>query len=120
MAGQLRLSVLASVLLIALGVTVHVHALAENVKQGQQQERKVIWVDVRTPAEFESGHLSEAINIEYQNIGLEITSIAPNKTTPINLYCRSGRRSEIARQTLLKMGYTNVINQGSYEMAKKK
>ncbi|MFA5704475.1 MAG: rhodanese-like domain-containing protein [Advenella sp.] len=112
-------SVLVAVFILGFNTTTYVHAQVEAVSLQQTKEQAPIWIDVRTPAEFESGHVSDAINIEYQNLGSAIMSIAPNKGTPINLYCRSGRRSEIARQTLLNMGYTNVINQGAYESVKK-
>ena len=50
----------------------------------------------------------------------DIVRLAPDKDTPITLYCRSGRRSEAARQTLLGMGYTQVTNAGGYEELKQK
>ena len=119
MIATLKYIVLASALLFGLGATVYVHVQAETVGIQKIKEAEAIWIDVRTPAEFESGHVSDALNIEYQNLGSAIVSIAPDKNAPINLYCRSGRRSEIAKQTLLNMGYTNVINKGAYDMVKK-
>lgn len=108
-----------TVFLLSLGAGTYVYAHIEEVGLQQTSEQAAVWIDVRTPAEYASGHRADAINIEYQNLGSAIMSIAPNKDVPINLYCRSGRRSEIARQTLLDMGYTNVINQGAYESVKK-
>lgn len=72
-------------------------------------------IDVRTPSEFAAGHLPGARQIAYDRIGELIGSVAADKDTPIVLYCRSGRRSEIARQTLVEMGYTQVIDAGGYE-----
>ncbi|GAA4408534.1 hypothetical protein GCM10011450_00010 [Advenella faeciporci] len=112
-------SVLVAVFILGFNTTTYVHAQVEAVTSQQTKEQAPIWIDVRTPAEFESGHVSDAINIEYQNLGSAIMSIVPNKDASINLYCRSGRRSEIARQTLLNMGYTNVTNKGAYESVKK-
>lgn len=119
--AEFKYSVLVTVFLLGLSTTTYVHAEAEAeaVSSLQNSEQAPVWIDVRTPAEFASGHRTDAVNIEYQNLGSAIMSIAPNKDAPINLYCRSGRRSEIARQTLLNMGYTNVINQGAYESVKK-
>lgn len=119
MMGTLKNTVLALALLFSLGATVYDHAQAQTVEVQKIKEAEAIWIDVRTPAEFETGHVNDALNIEYQNLGSAIMSIAPDKNAPINLYCRSGRRSEIARQTLLNMGYTNVINKGAYDMVKK-
>lgn len=72
-------------------------------------------IDVRTPDEFADGHLSGATRIGYEVIGQQIEAIAPDRTTPIVLYCRSGRRADVARQTLLDMGYSNVTNAGGYQ-----
>ena len=109
---------LASLLLCAaLGLSACSHAPTASqasTTRSQAVEQAAIWIDVRTAAEFADGHLPGAINIPYERIDAGIATVAADKTTPINVYCRSGRRSEIARQTLLKMGYTDVVNKGSY------
>ena len=74
-----------------------------------------MWIDVRTPQEFRSGHLQGAINIPVQQIRAGITAASPDKKAPLNLYCRSGRRVEAAMQELKAMGYTNITNHGGYE-----
>lgn len=79
------------------------------------QQAAGIWIDVRTPAEFQEAHLENAINIPHDQIAEHIAHITTNKNEPIHLYCRSGRRAESALQTLKNLGYTNVINHGSYE-----
>ena len=73
---------------------------------------------VRTPEEYAAGHLENAKNIPHDQIGQQIAAHVPNKNTPINLYCRSGRRAETAKQVLESMGYTNVQNRGGYEQLK--
>lgn len=87
---------------------------------------KTILIDVRTPAEFATGFLStnntDAINIEYQLIEqlpyvLSEHGIDLQATDPITLYCRSGRRSNIALQVLNQLGYSNVRDIGGYEEA---
>ena len=75
-------------------------------------------IDVRTSEEFAAGHLQGARLIPHYRIGAEISAVAPDKNTPIVLYCRSGRRSNIARQTLLQLGYTQVVDAGGYEQLK--
>ncbi|MBV2133058.1 rhodanese-like domain-containing protein [Pseudomonas sp. MAP12] len=77
-----------------------------------------VLIDVRTSEEFAAGHLQGARLIPHYRIGAEISALAPDKNTPIVLYCRSGRRSNIARQTLLQLGYTQVVDAGSYEQLK--
>lgn len=74
-----------------------------------------IWIDVREAHEYAQGHLKDAVNITGRDLPSQIAGIAPDKNAQINLYCRSGNRSEKARQILLNMGYTNVINQGGYQ-----
>ena len=74
-----------------------------------------VWIDVRTPEEFRSGHLQGAINIPVQNIRAAITAASPDKNAPLHLYCRSGRRVELALQELKAMGYTNITNHGGYQ-----
>lgn len=74
-----------------------------------------VWIDVRTPEEFRSGHLQGAINIPVQNIREAITAVSSDKNAPLHLYCRSGRRVEVALQELKALGYTNITNHGGYE-----
>tara|TARA_R110002003_G_scaffold52_29_gene4625 strand:- start:6321 stop:6779 length:459 start_codon:yes stop_codon:yes gene_type:complete len=84
-------------------------------------------VDVRSPAEFATGPLSSdiapTVNIEYQIIDqlpeiYAARGINVNKDDNITLYCRSGRRSNIALQTLKNMGYLRVRDIGGFEAAK--
>ena len=70
----------------------------------QPAKAKGIWIDVRTPEEFKEGHLKDAVNIPVDQIGARIGSVSPDKSAPVNLYCRSGRRSEAALQELKKNG----------------
>ncbi|MDF3127183.1 rhodanese-like domain-containing protein [Rheinheimera sp. 1928-s] len=79
-----------------------------------------LWIDVRTAEEYKAGHLEGAINIPYNEIEQKITDISADKTADIQLYCRSGRRSGIALETLTSMGYSNVTNAGAYEQLKQK
>lgn len=79
---------------------------------------RAVWIDVRTPREFEAGHLPGAILIPFDRIQAQIASVVPDKATPIMLYCRSGSRAEVAREVLLGMGYTQVENRGAYRTLK--
>ena len=74
-----------------------------------------IVIDVRTLEEFESGHIEDSSNIEWQ----EISSIADNinKDQKIYLYCRSGRRSQNATNILIDLGYKDVTNLGGIKDA---
>ena len=72
-------------------------------------------VDVRTEAEWDTGHLEGALHIEWQNI-LNISSDI-QKDEEIFLYCRSGNRSGKATKILVDAGYINAKNAGSIEDA---
>jgi rhodanese-related sulfurtransferase len=69
-------------------------------------------IDVRSPEEFASGHVPGAVNIPYEVIGKRLSEIGPT-TTPVVLYCRSGRRSGIAADVLGGAGYKKVYDMRS-------
>ena len=79
-----------------------------------------IWIDVRTTDEYKSGHVSEAVNIPYTEIAEGIPGLTSDKDASIYVYCRSGRRSGVAKDTLEDLGYTQVVNVGGLDEAKKK
>jgi phage shock protein E len=68
-------------------------------------------VDVRTPEEYQSGHLPGAINIPVDEISTRASEIGAN-TRPVVTYCRSGARSGRAANVLRSLGFTNVVNLG--------
>ena len=68
-------------------------------------------IDVRTEAEWNTGHLEGALHIEWQDV-LKISSDV-DKDEEIYLYCRSGNRSGKATKILLDAGYVNAKNAGS-------
>lgn len=78
----------------------------------------VIWIDVRSKEEFDTGHLPGAINIPHHEIAARISEVTQDKNATIALYCRSGRRSGLAEQALQQLGFTQVSNAGAYETLK--
>ena len=74
-------------------------------------EKNYIVVDVRTKEEYEEVHVRGALNIPYDEIDEEV---ALEKEKTILVYCRSGKRSNIAYHTLKDLGYT-VIDLGAYD-----
>ena len=68
-------------------------------------------IDVRTKAEWNTGHLEGALHIEWQDI-LKVPSDI-QKDEEIFLYCRSGNRSGKATKVLIEAGYVNAKNAGS-------
>ena len=65
-------------------------------------------VDARTSEEFNEGHIKNAINLDYEEVTQKAESLLPDKNQLILIYCRSGRRSKIAAESLCQLGYTNV------------
>ncbi len=76
-------------------------------------DRHNVLIDVRTEEEFHKNHIPGAINVPLDVIHTQIGEIVNNTNENITLYCRSGRRSELARNILTKLGYSNVTNGGS-------
>ena len=76
-------------------------------------------IDVRTPAEYAEGHVPGAINIPHDEIAAEIGSLDLVKSQSIYLYCGSGRRAGIAKESLEVQGYSQVKNLGGLQDALK-
>jgi len=74
-------------------------------------------IDVRTPAEYASGHLPNAINIPLDQIEANIPRRVQDKNKVLLLHCQSGMRSGMAKSKLKKLGYPNSFNLGSYARA---
>ena len=116
---------LMTAVVFAAAMTAPVAASAASMPEtekamAQQTNTKGVWIDVRSAEEFNAGHLQDAINIPHEQILDRIQAVSPDKDAPINLYCRSGRRAEVALNALKKAGYTNVTNHGGYEDLVKK
>jgi len=76
-------------------------------------------IDVRSPSEFDSGHLIQAYNMPLDRIELLVASAVRDKNRVLLLHCASGIRSSMAKKRLLAIGYKNVFNLGSYSRAEK-
>ena len=67
-----------------------------------------IILDVRTQKEFDEAHIDGAILIPDYEIADKAESVLKDKDQLLLVYCRSGRRSKLAAEELIKLGYTNV------------
>ena len=76
-------------------------------------------IDVRTEAEYKAGHLKGAVLIPYDQIEQRISATVQDLNARIYVYCRSGRRSGIAKDVLNRLGYRDIINLGSMGSAAK-
>ena len=81
---------------------------AEQAKTIMDTESDYIIIDARTDEEFAEGHIENAILIPEYEIKDRAEKELPDKEQLILVYCRSGRRSKIASEELVKLGYTNV------------
>lgn len=80
----------------------------DEAKRIMDEESDYIIVDAREQSEYDEGHIKGAIVIPYTEIEQKAEELLPNKTQLILVYCRSGRRSKIAAQSLANIGYKNV------------
>jgi phage shock protein E len=74
------------------------------------QESGVITLDVRTPGEFVSGHLVNALNIDVEGGEFDAEIAKLDKSATYAVYCRSGRRSQVAIDRMKDAGFTNLFN----------
>ena len=87
-------------------------SMAEGLEIAKNNPNAII-VDVRHDDEYKAGHIPEAVLLTMETITEETAAnVLPDKSQMILIYCRSGRRSKIAAQTLLELGYTNLIEFG--------
>ena len=95
----------------------------EEAKKIMDSGELHIVLDVREQDEFDEGHIPNAILIPYTEIDAKAEGILTDKDAQILVYCRSGRRSKIAAESLANLGYTNVKEFGGiidwkYEIVK--
>ena len=79
-----------------------------EAKALMNSENGYIIIDARTQSEYDEGHIPNAILIPEYEIADRAEKELANKNQLILVYCRSGRRSKIAAEELVKLGYTNV------------
>ena len=130
---KMLLLVLAAVLAISAVCFAQSPANAEGYQKITPQQAKarmaeagVIVLDVRMQQEYDAGHIADAVLLPLPLIeagDADVARVLPDKDAEILVYCRSGRRSAIAANALINMGYTNVldfggINDWPYEVVK--
>ena len=87
---------------------VYVNITAEEAKQIMDNEEGYIILDVRTQEEYDQGHIPGAIVISHEEIAEKAEGVLTDKNQLILVYCRSGRRSKLAAEALVELGYTNI------------
>ena len=87
---------------------VYVNITAEEAKQIMDSEEGYIILDARTQEEYDEGHIPGATQISHEEIAEKAEQVLTDKDQLILVYCRSGRRSKIAAESLVELGYTNI------------
>ena len=112
---KLILFLMTAILLTACGQAnpnsqeaVYMNITAQEAKQIMDSEEGYIILDTRTQAEYDEGHIPGAIVIPHDEINEKAEQMLPDKDQLILVYCRSGRRSKLAAQSLVELGYTNI------------
>jgi len=78
-------------------------------------QKDIVVLDVRTPAEFAAGHVPGARNIPHDQLAARLDELADARDRDVALYCRSGRRTLLAEETLRTAGFTKLVHlQGDY------
>ena len=101
----------------------YMNITAEEAKQIMDNEEGYIILDARTQEEYDQGHIPGAIVISHEEIMEKAEDVLADKDQLILVYCRSGRRSKLAADALVELGYTNIrefggINDWPYEVEK--
>ena len=87
---------------------VYMNITAEEAKAIMDAEEGYIILDVRAKEEYDQGHIPGAIVIPHTEIKARAEEALTDKDQLILVYCRSGRRSKIAAEALVELGYTNI------------
>jgi rhodanese-related sulfurtransferase len=85
---------------------------AKEARDLMDSAESYILLDVRTEEEYRERRIKDAILIPDYEIGQRASAELPDKNAVILIYCRSGRRSADAANTLVSMGYTLVYDFG--------
>ena len=86
----------------------YMNITAEEAKQIMDTEEGYIILDARTQEEYDEGHIPGATQISHEEIAEKAKEVLTEKEQLILVYCRSGRRSKIAAEALVELGYTNI------------
>ena len=105
------IALFASVLLLA-GCSSSSSAVDLSVSEFSSKvaEAGIITLDVRTPGEFNEGHIEGALLVDFESGNFENEIAALDKTKTYAVYCRSGSRSGQAVKVMSDAGFTSVYN----------
>jgi rhodanese-related sulfurtransferase len=104
-----------SLLFLFFGITSCLKSQTEGVQvldvakyEQKMAAPEVQLIDVRTPDEFNDGHIENAVNINFMSDDFDTNVAGLNKDKPILVYCKSGGRSAKAAARLKELGFTTI------------
>jgi len=106
----LQISALTFLCCCMLGCAPDVPTVTPNQAAELFANKQAIIVDVREQDEWDEQHIEGAIFIPLDQVESRIGELAQYKDSRIIMQCRSGRRSDIAGTTLIKAGFSDVVN----------
>jgi len=88
---------------------------AVSGKQAQKLFKNdgAIIVDVRSKAEYDERHVKGAVLMPHETVHSMAPAVLPDKNSTIIVYCRTGRRTKLAANSLFNLGYKNVYDMGA-------
>lgn len=87
--------------------------IRQNLAYALMKANGAIVIDVRTPEEYDNGHIAGAYLMPLDEILQDPRlAILKEQDTPVLLYCRSGRRSGLVMNDMAKLGFKNIMNMG--------
>lgn len=103
--------------------TMYQQITQEHAKTIMDSGEDILILDVREQDEYDAGHIPGAVLLPHGQIDARAAELPEDRDKPILVYCRSGRRSKLAAESLVRLGYTAVlefggINDWPYEVVK--
>lgn len=92
--------------------SVYMNIAPEKANEMMNELEEFVLLDVRSEEEFSEGHIPGAIVIPHEEISERAEEEIPEKDVPVFVYCRSGRRSKIAAEELVSLGYSEIYEFG--------
>ena len=112
MRNKLMALVIGGPLMLGQSVSANQTMTTQELQNKLNAKENFVLLDVRTQEEYNAGYIAGAILLPYDEINAKATIVLPDKEKEIVLYCRSGRRSAIAKKSLLDLGYQKVVDFG--------
>lgn len=84
------------------------HIAVDDVGSALAAGKKIVLLDVRTPGEYEAGHIEGSVHVELNRLKQDVEKVIPEKSDTVYAYCLSGSRSDLAVPLLERLGYSDV------------